>query len=631
MAHRDRPGFIAFLQRRLGAVVPYLCAVVPYRAYVSYVPCVPRVPYTQAVLRTSLLACGLALQCPAGIAQGHPSAMRDAARQGVQDEQLERQRREADERDQRAGAPDIRLPAPADGARIARDILQLPVESPCVVLRSVTLSGLDGAPLPAPFASVEAVLAPFVGQCAGTNGVARVAAVATEAILAEGWITTRLIVPEQDMADGHLTLQVIPGRVSAIRFADPDVWGTWRSAVPLRDGDLLSLSALEQGLEQLKRPPSQDADIRIEPGASPGASEVLIDIQRQRPWRLLASIDNGGTRDTGRLQGQLAIGLDNPLGLNDLLDVAVQHDLSTGDDRFGTRGASVSYSVPWGYHTVSIFGSTRAYFQRIAGANESFVSSGRNQTVELRLERVVHRDSSGKTALDARLGRRFGKSFIEDFEISQQYRNNTYLQIGATHRQYLGTAQADLALNYRQGVPWFGAQEDLRDPVTRQPTKQTYRYRMLTLDVQWSVPLPVGRLPIQYVGTLHGQTTADALWAVDQIAIGGRYSVRGFTGDQTLSAERGFFLRNELHVPIAASAHAVYAGVDYGRVFGPSARYLPGTRLAGAVIGLRGQVGTYGGPWGNASYDVFLAKPLLHPARFPVNAAVAGVSIALRY
>lgn len=621
MVHRDRPVFIASLHRRLGAVVPYL-------------PCAPRVPHvlcTPAVLRASLLACGLALQCPTGIAQGHPSALHDAVRQGVQDEQLERQRREADEREQRADAPDVRLPALPDGVLAARDNLRLPAESPCVALRSVTLTGLGGAPLPAPFASVEAAIVPFVGQCAGTNGVARVAAVATQAILAEGWVTTRVIVPEQDMADGHLTLQVIPGTVSAMRFSDPATRGTWRSAVPLRDGDLLSLSALEQGLEQLKRLPSQDADIRIEPGDTPGSSEVLIDVQRQRPWRLLASVDNGGTRDTGRLQGQLAIGVDNPLGLNDLLDVAVQHDLSTGDDRFGTRGASASYSVPWGYHTVSIFGSTRAYFQRIAGANESFVSSGRNQTVELRLERVVHRDSRGKTALDARLGRRFGKSFIEDFEISQQYRNNTYLQIGTTHRHYFGAAQADLALSYRQGMPWFGAQDDLRDPVTRQPTKQTYRYRMFTLDVQWSVPLPVERFPIRYVGTLHAQTTANALWAVDQIAIGGRYSVRGFTGDQTLSAERGFFLRNELHVPIATSAHAAYVGVDYGRVFGPSARYLPGTQLAGAVIGLRGQIGTYGGPWGNASYDVFIAKPLLRPARFPANAAVAGISIALRY
>lgn len=493
------------------------------------------------------------------------------------------------------------------------------------------MTGPDGDALPSRFAPIATALGRFVGQCAGTKGIALITSLATEAVLANGWVTTRVSVPEQDLAGGRLTLHLIVGRISSVRFADDSVRGSWRSAVPLREGDILSIHGLEQGLEQLKRMPGQDADIRIEPGKGLGTSDVLIDVQRRRLWRLLASVDNSGTRDTGRLQGQLAIGIDNPLGLNDLLDLSAQHDLSTGDDRFGTKGGSVSYSVPWGYSTVSVFGSTRTYFQRIAGANETFVSSGRNQTAELRLERVVHRDSRSKTTAEARIGRRFGKSFIEDFEISQQYRNNTYLQLGMARRQYLGAAQADVALSYRQGMPWFGAQDDLRDPVTHHPTPQTYRYRMFLADLQWSAPIRLGGIPLRLTGTLHGQTTANALWAVDQMAIGGRYSVRGFTVDQTLSAARGFFLRHDIHAPLATSTHAVYVGIDYGRVFGPGTRHLPGTQLAGVAIGLSGQIGAYGGPWGNANYDVFVAKPLLYPSGFPVNTAVAGLSLAVRY
>ncbi|MGC7556668.1 ShlB/FhaC/HecB family hemolysin secretion/activation protein, partial [Pandoraea pneumonica] len=65
--------------------------------------------------------------------------------------------------------------------------------------------------------------------------------------------------------------------------------------------------------------------------------------------------------------------------------------------------------------------------------------------------------------------------------------------------------------------------------------------------------------------------------------------------------------------------------------FGPGTRHLPGTQLAGVAIGLSGQIGAYGGPWGNANYDVFVAKPLLYPSGFPVNTAVAGLSLAVRY
>lgn len=564
-----------------------------------------------------------------------------AGRQGVQDQRLEQQRRESDERTQRSDAPDARLTL--DSPPMAKgntDLTTLPIEAPCVALREIDIATVDGVPLPTQFAFMRRALAPFIGQCAGAKGIAHVATFATDAVLTQGWLTTRVVVPEQDLADGRLKLLIVPGVVSAVRFSDPDTRSHWQAALPLREGDILSLPALEQGLEQLKRMPSQDTDIRIEPGDAPGTSVLVIDTQRRRPWRLLASVDNSGTRDTGRLQGQIALGVDNLLGLNDLLDVAVQHDLATGDDRFGTKGASISYSFPWGYNTVSIFGSTRAYFQRIAGANQTFVSSGRNQIAELKVERVVQRDRNGKTALEVRLGRRFGKSFIEDFEIPQQYRNNTYFQIGVARRQYVGTAQADVVLSYRQGMPWFGAQDDLRDPVTQRTAQQTYRYHIVLLDAQWSVPLPalpalpalaIEPTPLRYVGVFHAQTTADALWAVDQIAIGGRYSVRGFTGDYTLSASRGFFLRNEIHMPFGTSAHALYVGVDYGRVFGAGARELPGTQLAGAVFGLRGQFAAHTDAFASASYDVFLAKPLYRPAGFPINSIVAGVSLALRY
>lgn len=561
--------------------------------------------------------------------------------QGIRDQRLEQQRRESDERTQRSDAPDARLTLDTPLADVKdAELTTLPSEAPCIALREIDVTTVDGVPKPTQFAFVQRALAPFVGQCAGAKGIAHIATFATDAVLTRGWLTTRVVVTEQDLADGRLKLLIIPGVITAVRFSDPATRTHWQAALPLREGDILSLPALEQGLEQLKRMPSQDADIRIEPGDAPGTSVLVIDTQRKRPWRLLASVDNSGTRDTGRLQGQLAVGVDNLLGLNDLLDVAVQHDLATSDDRFGTKGASFSYSFPWGYNTVSIFGSTRAYFQRIAGANQTFVSSGRNQIAELKVERVVQRDRNGKTALEARLGRRFGRSFIEDFEIPQQYRNNTYFQLGVARRQYVGAAQADVVLSYRQGMPWFGAQDDLRDPVTQRTAQQTYRYHLVLLDAQWSVPLPalpalpalaVGPTPLRYVGVFHAQTTADALWAVDQIAIGGRYSVRGFTGDYTLSASRGFFLRNEIHMPIGTSAHALYAGVDYGRVFGPGARELPGTQLAGAVLGLRGQFGAHTDAFVSASYDVFLAKPLYRPAGFPINSIVAGVSLALRY
>ncbi|WP_261510897.1 ShlB/FhaC/HecB family hemolysin secretion/activation protein, partial [Burkholderia multivorans] len=86
------------------------------------------------------------------------------------------------------------------------------------------------------------------------------------------------------------------------------------------DGELLKLRDLEQGLEQMKRVSSQDVSMQIVPAELPGESDVVLDVKRGKPWTVVASVDNSGTRATGKLQGNLSLGIDNPLGLNDIFN-----------------------------------------------------------------------------------------------------------------------------------------------------------------------------------------------------------------------------------------------------------------------------------------------------------------------
>ena len=99
--------------------------------------------------------------------------------------------------------------------------------------------------------------------------------------------------------------------------------------------------------------------------------------------------------------------------------------------------------------------------------------------------------------------------------------------------------------------------------------------------------------------------------------------MRGFDGEQTLAAERGVALRNELELPLAHSAQALYVGLDGGRVFGPSARYLLGDRMAGAVVGARGTVT-------GLHYDAFIGAPLVKPQGLR-SGAVSGFTLHFQY
>ena len=97
-------------------------------------------------------------------------------------------------------------------------------------------------------------------------------------------------------------------------------WSTganWQGAFPSRPGDLLNLRDLEQGLEQMKRVPSQEVEMEIVPGAFTGESDVVIHTKRGKRWRVVATVVDSGARGTGKLQAGLSVALDDALGLND--------------------------------------------------------------------------------------------------------------------------------------------------------------------------------------------------------------------------------------------------------------------------------------------------------------------------
>lgn len=106
-----------------------------------------------------------------------------------------------------------------------------------------------------------------------------------------------------------------------------------------------------------------------------------------------------------------------------------------------------------------------------------------------------------------RLSRRFGQSFIEDTEIPQQRRNNTFVEFGLTDRHYFGNAQFDGTFAPRQGIGAFGAQDDN----LAADGGPTYRYKMAVLDANLSVPFAIAQQPLRYVTTFHGQYTGNTL------------------------------------------------------------------------------------------------------------------------
>ncbi len=171
----------------------------------------------------------------------------------------------------------------------------------------------------------------------------------TNLILQKSYSTTRISIPEQDLSTGVMHLTLVPGVIHAIRFADQSLYGTARNAFPTGADQLLNLRDLEQGLEQMKRVSNQDVNMEIVPTDVPGESDVVLDVKRGKPWTLVANFDNSGAKGTGQLQAGLSLGINNLLGLSDILNLGISSDADRhGGDR-GTGGHNVYYAVPMGY------------------------------------------------------------------------------------------------------------------------------------------------------------------------------------------------------------------------------------------------------------------------------------------
>lgn len=130
-------------------------------------------------------------------------------------EQLRQQERQHALQQQQTPDSDIRLTRP--GVRLS----DYPAdEHPCFTINTLRLEG-DSARR---FQWALDAAGDAKGRCLGGQGILLVNNKVQNAILTKGYVTTRVMVQEQDLAGGVLTLTLQPGRIANIRFDEPVSW-----------------------------------------------------------------------------------------------------------------------------------------------------------------------------------------------------------------------------------------------------------------------------------------------------------------------------------------------------------------------------------------------------------------------
>ncbi len=255
----------------------------------------------------------------------------------------------------------------------------------------------------------------------------------------------------------------------------------------------------------------------------------------------------------------------------------------------------------------------------MAGLSEAYDYNGKSSNADFGFNRLLHRDAHRKTYFGAKLWTRETQSYIDDAEITVQHRKNAGWAAELSHKEYLGNSTANFKIAYKRGT---GMRDSL--PVPEEAFGEgTSRMKIWTAGADLNVPFHIGRQNFAYDTNLHTQWNKTPLTSQDKLAIGGRYTVRGFDGELSLSAERGWYWRNDLSWNFR-QGQQLYLGADVGHVSGPSVQYLLGQTLAGAALGVRRQVKA----GGQLSYDLSASRAVKKPDYFQTKKWATGIQVS---
>lgn len=439
-----------------------------------------------------------------------------------------------------------------------------------------------------------ALLHPFEGQCLGSGQLNALLKAITDHYIGRGYITTRAYLPQQDLADGELQVIVIEGRLEGLDSSALASERELAMAFPGQAGEALNLRELEQLIDQLGRLPSRQARLELVPGEQVGGSRVRLEGQRDKAWRVSLARHNDGQLSTGEHQWGLGLDWDSPLGLADQLSLRASRD-AVSDYYRHSESQSLNYNLPYGWWNFN-YSYSQSYYRTESEANGfAFDTDGDSTTHALRAERVLHRDSLSKTAINLGVSHLRSNNFILGNLIDASSQRLSEAQLGFNHGRRIGTAFVNVDVGWQHGTGAFDAQRH-GDPQDGEPVARYHKY---SLTLSYLQPFQLWGESFSFDSLVNGQRSEDVLFSSQRISVGGLSSVRGFK-EQSISGDSGGYWRNQLRwrKPVAweplrpfVQEYGLALAYDVGVISG--GRYNPEQRgrLSGNAIELsaRGQ------------------------------------------
>ncbi|MEM6255898.1 MAG: ShlB/FhaC/HecB family hemolysin secretion/activation protein [Cyanobacteria bacterium P01_D01_bin.156] len=365
---------------------------------------------------------------------------------------------------------------------------------------------------------------PLEGQEVTVEELAQAADAITQLYLEAGYVTSRAVLPEQEITDGIIQIQIIEGRLGEIQIEGLERLRSGYVRARLQRGVTTPLNAnrLEEQLRLLRADPLlENIRGRLQPSEIPGEPILRVETQEVDPWRFGLSVDNYSPPSIGSERLGVSLDYQNLSGWGDTLSASYYRSTTGGSSIW-----DLGYRLPVNAMDGTI--SLRAVFDDNEVTQGAFAGEidGEVDRYEVSFRQPLIRTLREELALSTGFTYRDGQTFLGEVPFS--FGIGPDKDTGISRTSVFGFGQ-DYIRRDSQGA-WalrsqFNIGTDLFDATNNEGSVPDSQFFSWLGQVQ-----RVQRLSDDNLLIIQGdlQLTPDSLLPSEQFVIGGGQSLRGY-------------------------------------------------------------------------------------------------------
>ncbi|ALA59293.1 putative Surface antigen (D15) [Nitrospira moscoviensis] len=439
-------------------------------------------------------------------------------------------------------------------------------------------------------AEIDEVTKPYKGRTLTTEDLERLRVALTLLYVNRGYITSGAVIPDQDVTLGTITIQIIEGTLARL-----DVEGTdWfqdsylRDRVELGVRKPLAIAPLQERLQLLQQDSRLERiNAELRPGERRGESTLNLRVKEASPWKAWIDLNNHQPPVVGAERGLATIAHQNLTGHGD------PFSFTYGRSRGVTPIIDTAYTLPITRYDTTVTG----YYRR----NDFLVIDDAFRFLDLKADAEI---------IGVTLRQPLYRTLTDEFAVAITG-ERLYNKITTAEP---GLAQLFIPGSSDTGVNTVSALRFIQEYVHRTSNSVIAARSRFTVGLNVlgatnnSGPVPdtqffawLGQIQgirrvdewggVQFMGHMSLQLANDRLFPLEQVPVGGRFSVRGYR-ENTLIRDNAFLATVESRIPLVTyptgEPRVQFAQfVDLGRSWNAKGGTPDPETLASVGLGLR--------------------------------------------